>query len=531
VSAGEIPGTPLAMLDDVTLRVGRKHLFAHTTWEIDTDQHWAIIGPNGSGKSTLANSLFRRVAVVGGRVRYFFPGETGQVSGPRSYFNPGEIVRISPEDHQELLPGQGGYHQARWHSIEGEDSPTVSELLTGESIERFSRYQVGPTRVNERIYRARRQKAVALLGIDYLLGRRILHVSNGEARKVLIARALMQSPHLLILDDPFCGLDVSSREALKRAIEDLLAAGSPRLVLVAPRLDEIPRGITHVLCVAEGRVVAQGPRNEMLRPAFTREVFAPEDKDPHPPPEFPAAPGEPLPVDSILIDVSNTSVTYDGVSVLRDVDWTMRQGEHWAVLGPNGAGKTTLLSLILADNPQAYANEITLFGRKRGSGESIWEVKRRIGWVSPELQLYYRRAIACRHVVGSGFFDSVGLYRACSPEQTSAAARWMDALGIPHLADRPLGAVSAGEQRLVLLARALVKNPVLLVLDEPCQGLDPGNRARLIHLLEQLCRQTPVHLLYVTHHFEEMPDTITHVLELDQGRLRKSGHRRSVLGG
>jgi ABC-type molybdenum transport system ATPase subunit/photorepair protein PhrA len=600
-------GNPFITLDDVTLRVDGKLLFEHTSWVIQSDQHWAIIGPNGSGKSTLANAICRRVTVVRGRILYFFERDSGNAYKARPYLNRGEIAIISPDAHRELMHQYSGYHQARWQSIEGKDAPTVSDLLTGKSIEHISPYDVTPLNVSERVYQVRRRHAVELLGIAYLLGRKILHISHGEARKVLIAHVLMQSPKLLILDDPFGGLDNSSRDALKRTIEELLAAGSPQILLVTPRLEEIPQGITHVLCVAGNRVIDQGAKGEILRTEFVQTLFASGKKssspnpltgmgfDPsmspkatdsppgrgkgwvsesdevpdrvtHPQPlpggEFTASPGEsrylsaPNPTHqgreiaqeacqenpispvgraggggtTILIEMRNTSVSYGGTDVLRGITWTMRQGERWAVLGPNGAGKTTLLSLILADNPQSYANEISIFGKQRGSGESIWDIKRNIGWVSPELQIYYHSGITCHKVVCSGFFDSVGLYQACSSEQAWIATQWMRSFGIAELVDCPLSTVSVGEQRLVLLARALVKNPILLILDEPCQGLDVSHRTHIIHLLDQLGRQTPVSLIYVTHHFDEMPNVITHVLKLDRGQIQESGTRKSVLG-
>jgi molybdate transport system ATP-binding protein len=545
---------PLIILDNVTLRVDRTLLFKHTSWEIRSNQHWAIIGPNGSGKSTLANAVFRKVAVVHGRILYFFDNGSGNVNHARSYFYRGEILRISPEDHKELLQSQGGYHQARWQSIEGADAITVSDLLTGESIEHTSPYEVSPLKVSDEVYRARRRKAIDLLGIEHLLERKILHVSHGEARKVLIARTLMQSPKLLILDDPFCGLDNFSREIVKNTLDGLLIAGSPQILLVAPRIEEIPQGITHVLCVDDNQVVDQGRKDTILHSEFARELFASQSNTgdlrsrlkkipPNPPlrkggkkhvPPFSKGG-----LGGILIEMKDTSVSYGAVDVLRDINWIMRQGENWAILGPNGAGKTTLLSLILADNPQSYANEIRLFGRRRGSGESIWDIKRNIGWVSPELQFYYHSESMCYNVVCSGFFDSVGLYRECSPEQTSVAEQWMRSFGIEDLADRSLGNVSAGEQRLVLLARALVKNPILLILDEPCQGLDFSHRKRIIDLLDQLSpsdhclprrgRGEYVNMIYVTHHFNEMPNAITHVLKLDQGLIQKCGLRENVL--
>jgi molybdate transport system ATP-binding protein len=217
--------------------------------------------------------------------------------------------------------------------------------------------------------------------------------------------------------------------------------------------------------------------------------------------------------------MENVSVSYNGSKVLQQVSWTVREGEQWALLGPNGAGKTTLLSLILADNPQAYVNDITLFGRRRGSGESIWEIKQYIGWVAPELQLYYPRGATCLDVVCSGFFDSVGLYRQCSTYQRQVAMSWMQRMGLSERADTALEQVSEGEQRLALIARALVKGPALLVLDEPCQGLDASNRDRVLHAIDWVGSRPDTSMIYVTHRADELPHSITHVLRLNEGRV------------
>ena len=196
------------------------------------------------------------------------------------------------------------------------------------------------------------------------------------------------------------------------------------------------------------------------------------------------------------------------------MNWKFCEGENWAILGPNGAGKSTLVKLITGDHPQAYANHIRLFGRRRGSGESIWDVKRHIGLISSELQTRYRQGIQVIAVIRSGFFDSVGLYRRCSAAQEDLADRWLANIGLEDKRSLPFDRLSYGERRLVLLARAMVKAPRLLVMDEPCQGLDPENRKQILSLVDQICRRGTTHLLYITHLPEEIPQAVTRVLKL-----------------
>jgi molybdate transport system ATP-binding protein len=199
------------------------------------------------------------------------------------------------------------------------------------------------------------------------------------------------------------------------------------------------------------------------------------------------------------------------------LNWSMKQGENWAILGPNGAGKSTLVGLILGENLQAYANQIFLFGKRKGSGETIWEIKKRIGFISAELQAQYRKRMDSYEVIASGFQDSIGLYRAPAPEEREAVDRWVDLLEIKDLAEEPYHQLSFGQKRMILLARAMVKSPVLLIADEPCHGLDVANRRRISKILERIGR-TKTSLLYLTDRREEILDCITHLLRLHRGK-------------
>jgi len=209
---------------------------------------------------------------------------------------------------------------------------------------------------------------------------------------------------------------------------------------------------------------------------------------------------------AILMD--KIHIRYGTHTILKDEDWEVKSGERWALLGGNGSGKSTLLSLVCGDNPQAYSNNLTLFDRKRGSGESIWDIKKRIGYLSPDIHTYYMQDTPCFNVAASGFFDSIGLYQKCNEIQKEETEKWMKIFHADHLANRSFVKISYGEQRLILLVRAFVKNPELLILDEPLHGLDAGKKHLAKRIIESYCSQKGKTLIYVTHYEEEIPSII-----------------------
>ncbi|MDE6443846.1 MAG: ATP-binding cassette domain-containing protein, partial [Muribaculaceae bacterium] len=201
--------------------------------------------------------------------------------------------------------------------------------------------------------------------------------------------------------------------------------------------------------------------------------------------------------------------------IIRDENWEIHKGDCWALTGKNGSGKSLLLSMVCADNPQGYANDIVLFDRKRGSGESIWEIKDAIGYVSPEMQLFFKSGSNVREIVMQGLRNSLNRYRKPSSEELEVADRWLSLLSISHLADRLFSNLSTGEQRLVLVARAMIKQPELLVLDEPLHGLDPKNKNIVKTLVDGMLRRNGTTLIYVTHYNSEIPSCVrfSHNLE------------------
>jgi molybdate transport system ATP-binding protein len=490
---------------DITIQLQGSPAFEHTTWEIQQNEHWAILGPTGAGKSLLASAINRRVPLSHGQIHYYFEGPEKEA---RAYLLPREVLTLSAETHRAFLHRYASYHQARWQSMEGEEAPSVRELFqsVGDGMEEAQDAVIG------------------LLRISHLLERKILHLSHGESRKVHLGYLLLQRPRLLILDDPYVGLDALSRPLLAQAIEDILLRDTPQILFISSRVEEIPGGAHKLLLLNGLRIQTQGERDAVIaryEPEEANGLTALETTA-----SFDKALGQYAqrldqhnPAVQELVSMRDVTVHYGSVRVLQAVNWQVLRGERWSLSGHNGAGKTTLLSLILADNPQAYANQISLFGRRRGSGESIWQIKKNIGWVSPELHIHYPKNTSCWEVVSSGFFDSVGLYQRCSGAQSETVGLWLEAFGLREQAQMGFQALSTGQQRLALLARALVKEPPLLILDEPCQGLDASHRHFFIDLLDRICRRTYVTMIYVTHYQDELPSSITHRLRLEQGNV------------
>jgi molybdate transport system ATP-binding protein len=473
---------PLVKLDNVSVRSNGKTILHDLDWEIHRDQNWAIVGPNGVGKSLLMQVVQGTLPCSAGRVVY-----GGGPAGLR-------VAQVSFELQHRLIAYE--QDQEFFRQFSGDEGTTVEQLL-----ERGS-----PA--------AEDGKSLAdiaqVLDLSPLLDAPLVTLSNGEMRKVLIARALQKAPHILILDEPYDGLDVTSRQRLAEVVNSLARLGT-QILLVTHRIEEISDTITHLLCLKEGRIALMGDRKQVLEAGLVSYLYGVaervEESRPLATARRLAVPQEPTVV------MKDVTVVYGSKVVLDRLNWTVNRDENWAIIGPNGAGKTTLLRLISADHLQAYANEIYLFGMRRGSGESIWDIKRKIGVLSPEFQIGYREALRASDVVLSGFFDSIGLYRQPTPDQRAQARYWIEVLRAEDLAEQDFTRLSYGQKRIILLARALVKSPQMLLLDEPCQGLDYENRQRLIDTVSAVAQKTGTQILYVTHRKNEFPACISHILE------------------
>ena len=451
---------------------------------LEEGEHIAIIGRNGSGKSMFVDMLTGRHPVYPGMVTYSFD---------EPYNN---LKHITFRDTYGGDNDRTYFLQQRWNQMEiDEETPTVGSKLE-------EAYQLAGDDTPQR--RALQKHIYEIFHLEPLLDKYIILLSSGELRKYKLAASLFTNPKVLIMENPFIGLDAQTRDQLKELLTMLTKEGL-QIILVLAKTDEIPDFITHIVEVREMRVLRKvssfekrGMRNEE-RGARSEERGARNEER--------GARNE-------IIHFNKVSIRYGERTILKDLDWTVRQGEHWALSGDNGSGKSTLLSLVCADNPQAYACDISLFGHKRGSGESIWDIKRHIGYVSPEMHRSYKQNIPAIQIVASGLKDTIGLYVRPNEAEREQCRKWLEVFGIGHLADRKFMEMSSGEQRLVLLARAFVKEPDLLILDEPLHGLDDENRVMVKEIVDKYCEDPSRTLIYVTHYKEELPHCIDHSIFL-----------------
>ena len=462
----------------------------------------AIVGDNAAGKSRLVDIITQRYPLLLNEVHFDFSPSTHKLVSEN-------IKYITFRDSYGEQDGTY-YYQQRWnqHDID-ESTPTAGQLL-----EQAFEAQHGDVEFRDHLY--------GMFNLAPLLDKYIITLSSGELRKFQLTKTLLAGPRVLIMDNPFIGLDAATRDQLSGLLERLIHETNLLVILVLSKTDTLPPFITHVLpvegIILKDKMTAQAYlEQQAAKPVATLEeekrqwILDLPQKDMSKESFYPQKGGE-------ILKFNKVSIRYGERTILHELDWQVNEGERWALSGENGSGKSTLLSLVCADNPQSYACDIRLFGHKRGTGESIWQIKKHIGYVSPEMHRAYLKDLPAIDIVASGLSDSVGLYTRPRPEQREICLQWMHIFGIDELAQRTFLRLSSGEQRLCLLARAFVKDPELLILDEPLHGLDNRNRALVKEIIETFCQRRNKTLVMVTHYEEELPPCITHRLTLKRNR-------------
>lgn len=466
------------LVNNLTVKRNDQVILSDISFSLGANEHLAIIGNAASGKTTLGKAIANKIFFEG-KINFFFPDQPRivfieQQHGLKNKFNTTDL-----------------YYQQRFNSFDAEDSITVNEY--------FLHHQSALEIIDE-------------LNLEYLLHRPLIQLSNGENKKIQLAKYLSENPDIIVLDNPFLGLDIETRKFLNLYLNKLSQEGKICILITSPL--EIPDFINRVLELRAGKMMVFETREKYFYQLSKKQFTITSNN-------------KPVPTNTLhtyndfshAVDMKEVNIKYGDVKLLEHINWTIKRGERWHLKGHNGAGKSTLLSLITGDNPQAYAINLSLFDRRRGTGESIWDIKKKIGFLSPELHLFYEKTTTFSNTIGSGFFDSIGLFQKLTESQLNLVDEWIECIGCKNIKDKYLYELSISQQRMALLTRAFIKNPPLLILDEPCQGLDQIQKKEMLELIDAVCQDPTKTLIYVSHYDDEIPWCISNSLHLREGKL------------
>jgi len=474
------PSLPLVELRHINVTLDGHRALTDISWQLNPGEHWAFVGANGSGKSTLLRVIRGQqwIDPDGGERTYSFDGAARGAMTAAAH-----IGFVAPEQQERYarldLPIDGRNVIASGF----DDTLYVHGVLSAQR-------------------RAAVEAIIEQLDIGAFAHRRVRSLSFGQLRRLLIARALVRRPPILVLDEFTNGLDGAARRDILKLLETLTP--SVQLILASHRFDDFVPAVTHHATLRAGRIAESGvgPAHPPVRPSTRPRADRPPKSTPTPP----------------IVEIRHADVFRGTTHVLHNIDWSIRTGEHTAISGANGSGKSTFASVVAGTLAPVYGGEVVRFG---ASGPfDIWQIKETIAHVSEEWQVAFDVNHTVEEVVLSGFSSSVGLFHEPDAMQRERAATLIDALGLDPLRGRPFMQLSFGERRKVLIARSLVRPPALFILDEVWNGLDASFRTLLEAQVTQLAGSGTT-LLLIAHHPDDLPALVERRFALDAGRLHR----------
>jgi len=464
---------PIIQIQDAVIYRFQQKVLGPVSYSFEKGVNYMLSGHNGVGKTSLLQAIKGIVPLRSGSINFLIDNKHDIYEWKRQ-----NIVLVSFADTDREFLNKQRYYQQRFHAFDTDDF-TVEEYLTRDGFNNKNSYH---------------HSIIENCGLQHLMSVNRIKLSSGQSRKFLIARALLKEPAILLLDNPYVGLDKENRQVLNNLIDELTGRAGIQFIM-AGQYTLLPKSVEHIFELKFEE--CKNDRNNI--PDCLVHYFA---EIAH------------WPTFNTVLDLHNINVSYTDKSILYNLRWTIKKGDKWSLIGQNGSGKSTLIGLIAADHPQAYKNDVSLFDEKRSHKDSIWDIKRNIGLVSSELHSYFHDPqMSCFSIVKQGLYETIYNNKSFSKTQENAIHSLFTYFRITHFKHKLFQYCSTGEQRLILFLRAIIKNPPLLLLDEPFQVLDTIQVERAKHLLEHIL--TPHHtLIFITHFTHEIPDNVEHSLRI-----------------
>ncbi|WP_304063085.1 ATP-binding cassette domain-containing protein [Pedobacter glucosidilyticus] len=475
---------PVVHIQNLNLQYQQSLVLQDLNWTILSGENWLLDGESGNGKTSLAKVIAGLLA-ASGNIKINF-NDTNKLTA--------KVLLVESWYQFKNLEGVANfYYQQRYTSQQAKETLTVkAELAYYAKENHLSIDDVEPI--------------LEIFNFSSLQNSQLIELSSGEHKKLQLVKALWLKPQVLILDQPYTGLDFKSRKSLNLLLDEAASAGVT-LILISND-DDLPSSINRFATIVNKKLVTVNTKIDL-------QQFIPQRENKTIPTFLRTSP---VYSSQQIAKMENIQISYGDKKVLKNVSWEVKAGEKWLLQGHNGSGKSTLLSLINGDHPQSYANTLYLFGNKRGSGESIWDIKQHIGLISPEFHWYFDASATVWESVASGLYDSVGLFRQLPYSKSILVDELVEYFGLTEEKNRLLNTLPLGAQRLVLLARTIIKNPELLILDEPCQGLDKQQTQHFNQLVDELC-SNGMTLIYVGHFESQLPNCLEKKIVLDNGEV------------